>query len=289
MSVSIVWPLWLLVISLLVSACIYAYKLLRAEIDSKKSNSLLFEHTYTLEDTSTHKHKDEEEDDEIDVIKKLDLSREEQVHAYDRLRKTTFEAYLETLEDQSMRELEGEYDDLADIDMTEALKDTEAQADSWQRRLPPNLKASLKSALLRRSMLVLPRCDLLSHAYTTKRRLYDKGLLSEAHWLEFDQAQEKVLKELAYVRFEAECLQEGWGLTDSVFETAMKLFRHNKMKEAEKKEEEKRKQQELHDKKELARQRKLAEKMMQALIEKDEAQESKKQAAKSKRPQATQA
>jgi len=112
--------------------------------------------------------------------------------------------------------------------------DAESEADdpekSWQRQLPPQIKAQLKSSLVKRAMGNIPRYSRINKEWASKQFLYKNRLLSERHWRMFDQSQSDLGDEIEFIRYEAECVQAGWGIGDKVLEDAAVIFRYQQEK-----------------------------------------------------------
>jgi len=98
--------------------------------------------------------------------------------------------------------------------------------ESWQRQLPQPIRAQLMSALVKRAMANIPRYSRVTKEWQSKHALYKQRLLSDQHWNVFNQAHEDLSEEIRFIRFEAECLEPGWGKDDKVFEDAAVLFKH---------------------------------------------------------------
>jgi len=108
---------------------------------------------------------------------------------------------------------------------------TESPEASWQRQLPPQIKAQLKSSLVKRAMANIPRYSRITKEWSSKQFLYKQRLLSERHWRIFDQNQTDLGAEIEFIRYEAECVQAGWGIGDKVFEDAAVIFRYQQEKQ----------------------------------------------------------
>lgn len=98
--------------------------------------------------------------------------------------------------------------------------------EAWQRELSPDDKASLKAALIKRTLSVLPPLSQFQAEAQQKYMLHMRGLISAKQWASLVQVKQQLDCEALEIRQDAECLQPGYGFKSIVFKEAATFHHH---------------------------------------------------------------
>ncbi|XP_053992330.1 uncharacterized protein LOC128883714 isoform X2 [Hylaeus volcanicus] len=114
------------------------------------------------------------------------------------------------------------YETLEEADAT--TKSESLYAQSWQRKLAPEVKQELKKLLLRRAITTLQCYEISRKEYTAKTLLYQKGLLHSENFNIIEIHYQNLVHDLEFLMFEANCLEHDWGT--GLFQTACAIIQH---------------------------------------------------------------
>lgn len=147
------------------------------------------------------------------------------------------------------------------------------------RASAPELVSEMKKALLRAAMAVQDSYARISAEYVGNMQLYKKLLLSEKQWVYIENSMEELKDAIAYIRDEANLIQESWG--EYIFLDARRLNAIRRQQEEQRLQKE-RLAREKEQEEKRAKEREITESCLAEKIAKELLEQEKKVGAESK-------
>lgn len=107
---------------------------------------------------------------------------------------------------------------------------------SWLRQLPTQDTATLKAALVKRTVSILPLLAAIQQELQQRMALFQKDLITEKQFQRLLGVKDFLNDETIQIRQDAECLEEKYGFESLVFKAAATFHQHmveKKMQEAQ--------------------------------------------------------